>query len=132
MRTLVKLGIAAAILGAVASSPQARQRIVEWKRALWHGAETVTGKATVERGQMTAQILLRRRLELAAREYRALNGHAPATLDALVGAGLLQFDDLTDEWGRALAVEPAERGMNVRSAGPDGRFHTDDDWTLDV
>ncbi len=132
MRTIVKIGIAAAILGGVASSPQARQRIAEWKRALWSGAETVTGKATVERGQMAAQILLRRRLELAVREYRALNGHAPASLDALVGAGLLQYGDLTDEWGRALAAESGERGMLVRSAGPDGHFHTDDDWTLDV
>jgi hypothetical protein len=129
---MVKIGIVVAILGGVASSPQARQQIAEWKRALWHGAETVTGKATVERGQMAAQILLRRRLELAGREYRSLNGQAPETLDALVGAGLLQSGDLTDEWGRALTAESGERGMRVRSAGPDGHFHTGDDWTLDV
>jgi len=75
---------------------------------------------------------LRRRLELAGREFRSLNGRAPETLDALIGAGLLQSGDLTDEWGRALTAESGERGMRVRSAGADGHFHTGDDWTLDV
>ena len=119
-------------LAVVALTQWQPARLGAWKDALWGGTQVITGKETLDRGRMTAQLLFRRRLERALREYQTLQGTRPKSLQDLVEAGVLQDDDLVDEWGRALTVEVWEQGFQVRSAGPDGRLRTEDDWTLDV
>ena len=120
---------AAAVLGRWHST---RETLSGWKASLQGGVSTVTGEATVQRGQKTAQMLLRRRVERAVREYRSLNGKQPSTLSDLVRENLLQREDLADPWGRSLMLEPSGTGLRLRCAGPDGMYNTADDWTLDV
>lgn len=110
----------------------ARDLVVNGKDALMNGVSVVTGKATADRGRMTAQMLLRRRLEQALREYRGVHGSDPERLQDLVEEGLLQSDDLIDPWGGHLAVERSGRKLRIHSAGPDGKPQTGDDWNLDV
>lgn len=132
MRRLVLFVLLAVAIVVCTQWPPARQLLRGWKDSLWGGAQVITGKETLDRGRMTAELLFRRRLERAVREYQTLQGTRPESLQDLVEAGVLQAGDLVDEWGRALAVERGERGFQVRSAGADGRFRTEDDWTLDV
>ncbi len=130
-KPLYLLLLAGAALGAT-RWPPTRDVLSAWKDAVIGGVYAVSGGVAADRGRMAAQMLFRRRLERAVREYKTLHGTDPEALDDLVRASMLQKDDLVDEWGRALAVEPQGSGFRVRSAGPDGRFHTGDDWTLDV
>lgn len=56
--------------------------------------------------------------------YHQLNARPPLALD------LLPYVDqsmLTDPWGRTFEFEPDVTGFAIRSAGPDGAAHTDDD-----
>ncbi len=58
-------------------------------------------------------------------QYRTENGRIP---DAVTGNEIV--DDIDDSWGNSIlyAVEEKERYV-LRSAGPDGQFHTGDDIT---
>jgi hypothetical protein len=120
------------IVVAFATWQPARDLLRSGKEALWNGVSVVTGQAAADRGRMTAQMLLRRRLEQALREYRSVHGSDPERLQDLVDEGLLQSEDLIDPWGGHLAVERSGRKLRIHSAGPDGRVQTKDDWNIDV
>jgi hypothetical protein len=57
--------------------------------------------------------------------YGAPHGHPPSTLTPVIE----QFDYAhgTDVWGREIHYRYEEQWYAVRSAGPDGEFHTSDD-----
>jgi len=132
MRKFLAIGlilVAAVVLGRWHST---RETLSGWKASLNGGVSTVTGEATIQRGEKTAQILLRGRVARAVREYSALKGEPPKSLADLVRENLLQREDLVDPWGRSLTLEPSGTGLRLRCAGPDGYYNTADDWTLDV
>lgn len=132
MRKFVVIGliiVAAVVLGRWHST---RETVSGWKASLNGGVSEITGEATVQRGQKTAQVLLRGRVQRAVQEYRAMKGEPPTSLADLVRENLLQREDLSDPWGRSLTLEPSGTGLRLRCAGPDGMYNTADDWTLDV
>jgi len=100
--------------------------------ALRSGIRSMTGKTAADLGRETMSHASRVRMSSAVRDYAAETGKLPRDLAALVDRGLVQEDATIDEWGRALVLEATEAGMRLRSAGPDARFHTDDDWTLSL
>jgi len=132
MRRLVQWSVLASLVLVFGTWQPARDLLWRGKDALMSGVSIVTGQAVADRGRMTAQMLLRRRLEHALREYRGLHGSDPERLQDLVDEGLLQADDLIDPWGGHLAVERSGSRLRIRSAGPDGQALTKDDWQIDV
>jgi hypothetical protein len=100
--------------------------------AVRSGVHDLTGKTAADLGRQTMSYASRARISRAVREYVAERGDVPGDLDALVERGLIHRDTAVDEWGRALGLESSEDGVLIRSAGPDGRFHTGDDWTVDL
>ena len=130
MSRLIKCFLFLAVLVALDHIGPVHRMVGHLDRSMNSGVEAMTGKTAVDIGKSAAESLVRKRLELAIREYRSMHGNDPADLDDLVRDGLLQPGDLKDEWGRSLRVEPGSAGVSVRSAGADGRFHTSDDWTL--
>lgn len=132
MRGLVSMSILAGVVLVFATWQPARELLLQGKDALQNGVSVATGQADADRGRMTAQMLLRRRLERALREYRSLHGTDPERLQDLVDEGLLQAEDLVDPWGGQMAVERSGSRLRIRSAGPDGRDRTKDDWNIDV
>jgi len=100
--------------------------------ALRSGIEDLTGKTAADLGRETMTFASRARVARAVREYMTETGRLPRDLDELVERGLIQKDSAMDEWGRGLGIEADGDGIVIRSAGPDGDFHTGDDWTLDL
>lgn len=132
MRRLVLAGVLTLVALVCATWQPARDALAAGKEALLGGVSVMTGEATADRGKMTAQMLLRRRLEYAMRQYRSVHGSDPETLQDLVDEGLLQASDLVDPWGGHLAFERTGRKLRIRSDGPDGQPQTRDDWQIDV
>ncbi|MFQ5600600.1 MAG: hypothetical protein ACE5G2_08600 [Candidatus Krumholzibacteriia bacterium] len=116
--------------------------VVSWRldavgkfKDAWHdhfrsGIEVITGQTAVDLGQRAKKEIVQNNLARALDQYESLRGKGPDDLEELVREGLLQKADLVDEWGRSLQVEANRRGIVIRSAGPDGRLHTKDDWVL--
>jgi len=70
-----------------------------------------------------------REIEQAFLEYQLDNGRCPATIEALVAEKYLPKWDLVDPWGTRFAYWCSGMDVEVRSAGPDKLFKTDDDVT---
>lgn len=83
----------------------------------------------VENRQMTAET--REVLEEATvgfRDFRqAHDRHLPD-----LSEGMLMAVQYRDAWDRELFYEPIDEGCLLRSAGPDGQFHTPDDITTEM
>lgn len=94
------------------------------------GVDILTGKQTVDVGQISRRELLQSSLSFAMHRYEAMHGEPARDPDDLVRDGLLQSVHLKDEWGRPLAVERDARSFVLRSLGADGIAGTADDWTL--
>ena len=119
--------LAVALLSRV---PFVRNQLHRVGATLRSGTNAITGKDAVDIGQDIRREQLQNVLDRALKEYQAMNGEAPRDIQDLVRSGLLQRDDLKDEWGRALVTEPGAHGVIVRSLGPDGQSGTEDDWTV--
>ncbi|MFI4898598.1 MAG: type II secretion system protein GspG [Phycisphaerales bacterium JB059] len=69
------------------------------------------------------------KIHRAMRTHYAANGQIPSTL------ALLSLDEetLTDPWGRPYryTIEPDGKRYAIATAGPDGVWDTDDDFTFD-
>ena len=62
------------------------------------------------------------------REYRRDHGRLPERLEQLLSpAGSLPSEVNVDAWGHSFLYTPRGEGYEIRSAGPDGNFGTDDD-----
>jgi hypothetical protein len=96
------------------------------------GVDYATGKTQIDLRLQAQETLARKRLDRALRGYRAATGRLPENLQELVRDGSLDAAELSDEWGRPLAVERDEGILRVRSAGRDGHFDTEDDWELEL
>lgn len=68
-------------------------------------------------------------IKVAISKHYAANGQVPSTL-TLLG---LDEETLTDPWGRAYryTIEPDGRRYSIGTAGPDGVWDTEDDFTFD-
>lgn len=62
--------------------------------------------------------------EALIEEYRADFGILP---DGVEGNKKIIQREITDPWGEFVSYERASDGYRIRSAGPDGKFETDDD-----
>lgn len=90
--------------------------LVMAKSAVETGVQTLATAAALERGRAEVE------------SYRQENGQLP---DGIEGNKLVL--DIKDGWERPIRYAPDEDDKYVmRSAGPDGEFHTDDDMTSDI
>ena len=70
-----------------------------------------------------------REIEQAFMTYQIDNGRCPATIDVLVAEKYLHKLSLADPWGTRFAYSCHGFDAEIRSAGPDKFFNTDDDIT---
>ncbi len=70
-----------------------------------------------------------REIEHAFLEYQIDNGRCPAAIDVLVAEKYLAKQGLVDPWGTRVAYGCYGIDVEVRSAGADKLFNTDDDVT---
>lgn len=82
-------------------------------------------------GPSADEVKARGVLESAQREFEAFatahRGYLPE-----LSEGMFMAVQFTDPWEKELYYEPTPRGGRLRSAGPDGEFHTKDDLTCQL
>ena len=119
MRRLLKLVIVIALFWGCWTRVPAVRDVVAAPLNLAHGVVTA-----IELQNLNKLILME----------RSLNGRYPnaGEFTSRIAARLRSplKDPLQDSWGRRYAYRNKTRGFELRSAGPDGRFHTPDDLTL--
>ena len=68
-----------------------------------------------------------RSIQTAAEAYRAQRGECPPAVLDIVLEGLAPAAPNLDPWGREFQLSCEDGRVSVRSAGPDGRWDSDDD-----
>jgi len=63
----------------------------------------------------------------ALTQYQSEKGWCPTTSDDLIHGKYVNARELVDPWGTSIAYWCHDKAMQVRSAGPDKLFNTDDD-----
>lgn len=98
------------------------------KSAVKETIDYATGKTPIYQGQKTKASIIQTMIGTAVNQYELYEGRKPENLKQLVDSGFLNAKYTIDEWGRDLIVQFQNGKLLIRSAGPDKKPYTPDDW----